>query len=102
MIDYETLSRAPNNIFVDVDRLLNFSKKEIEPFVEEKAAKEFIESCTSYVLDEKDKIQKALYIKQRLDILDHFFAALKKGYKEAFMTAGYTLDFDRWQVKKVS
>ncbi|MDI9634536.1 hypothetical protein QM565_01865 [Geitlerinema splendidum] len=102
LIDYETLSRSPNNIFIDVDRLLNFSKKEIEPLVEEKAAKKFIESCMSYILDEKSKIQKALYIKKRLDILDYFFAALKKGYEEAFTTAGYTLDFDEWQVKKIS
>lgn len=102
LIDYETLDRSPNTIFIDVDRLLNFSKKEIEPFVEEKAAKKFIETCTSYVLDEKGKVQKALYLKKRLDILNHFFTALKKGYAEAFMMAGYTLDFDRRQVKKVS
>lgn len=102
LIDYETLSRSPNNIFIDVDRLLNFSKKEIEPRVEEKAAKEFIETCTSYVLDEKGEIQKALYIKERSNILGHFFTALKKGYEEAFTEAGYTLDFDKWQVKKGS
>ncbi len=94
-IDYETMANsngAKRNIFHDVQRLLEFSKEETTARVREKAGAEFIKIRNTYLLDEKAKKEQISYIRERLDILDDFFRALKSGYEGAFTVAGYNCD----------
>lgn len=74
--------------------LRDFSEKEKEMFKFELGS-DYARETSHCVLDES---RRNKYIKDRLQMLDDFFAAIKMGYTEAFKDAGYRCQIENSEV----